>query len=95
MLVRRGRGNHVQHHGIQQILDVQTQGLVNKALGIAGAGQVLFENLHPKAVVDALEQDAAQFQVAVNHQHVGRAVLFGGNCRRQPAGASANHNHVI
>ena len=60
----------IQHHRIQQGFDAQAKRFVDEALRIAGTGQILFEDFQAKTVVDALQQDAAQLNIALDDQHI-------------------------
>jgi len=85
----------IQHHGVEQRLDAQRQGLIDEALGVGWAGQVFVEHLQAKTVVDTLLQNAAQLLVAFDQQYVVRAVLLGSNGRRQPAGAGSDDDNIV
>ncbi len=86
---------HLQHDGIEQILDADSLRLVDKPLSVAGTGQVFLERLHAKAVVDALKQDPAEFQVAINQQHIVRAVLFGLDSGGQSPRPRADDDDIV
>ena len=76
-------------------LDAQGEGFVDVELGVGGAGQIFLEHLQPEAVVDALQEDAAQLEIALDDQNVFGAVLAGGDGGRQPARAAADDDHVV
>ena len=76
----------IQHHGIQQGFHPEGQRFIDKALGVSRAGQVLLEDFQAKTVVDALLQNAAQFLVALDDQHIFGAILFGGDGAASPPG---------
>jgi hypothetical protein len=69
-----------------RVFDAHRKRLVDEALRVERPGQILLEDLHPKAVVDALQQDAAQLHVALDDQHIFRAVLLGAMAAASPPG---------
>ena len=85
----------IQHHRVQQGFNAQREGFVDEELGIGRAGQVFLEHFQPEAVVDALQQDAAQLEIALDDQNVLGAVLFGGDGGCQPARTAADDDHVV
>lgn len=58
-------------------------------------GHVLVKKFQPEAIVDALQQDAAEFHVALDDQHIFCTVLFCGDGGRQPARAAADKDDVV
>jgi len=85
----------IQYHGIQKRLHPQRQRVINVMLGIRGTGQVLLEGFQPKTVVNALLQDSAQLQVALDDQHILRSLLFRGDGRRKASGSGADDHYII
>ena len=88
-------GGDIQHHGIHQGLDAEAFDLLNEILGIGRAGHIFTEKFQPEAVVDTLQQDPAQFDIALDDQDIVCTVLFSGNGGSQPAGAAADDDDVI
>ena len=64
-------------------------------LGVGWAGHVFIEELQAEAVVDALQQDAAQFNVAFDNQDVVRPVFLSRAGGRQAPRAAADDDHII
>jgi hypothetical protein len=60
--------------------------LLEVALGVLGAGQLLLEVVQAEAVVDALLQDAAGLALAVDDQHALRARFRAPSAAARPAG---------
>jgi len=88
-------GRYVHHHRVQQHFHVQAHHLFDKVLSVSRTRQVFFQKLQTKPIMDALQQNAAQFRVAFNNQNIIRAGFLGFNRRRNAAWAAANHNNII
>ena len=81
------------HHAVQEQRNVGRAHLVDKALSILGAGELLLKVRKAKAGVDALAQDAAQVLLALNNGHT-RAGLMRGKCGSHAGGPAADNDHV-
>ena len=64
---------HFQHHRVQQHFDAAAVQLVDEALGILRAGQLLAEAVQAEAVVYALLEDAAQLAIPFQNDDLPRA----------------------
>ena len=87
-------GRQVQHHGVEFVGDLQLFGHRDKTGGVFGTGEFFLEGVQPKAVVDALVEDAAQLVVPLQDQQVLHAVPAGLHSGRQPGGAAADDNKI-
>ena len=84
-----------EDHGQELIFDAALKHLVDEALGVLGAGQLLLEGVQAEAVVDALVQDAAQLVVALQDQDAPIPGVVCGNRCRKTGGAAADDNNII
>ena len=69
--------------------------LLDKAVSVLGAGQLLLEGVQTEAVVDALVEDAAELFVTLEDKHVLCAAVIRRDCRRQSCGAAADDHDII
>ena len=60
----------VQHHGVQQVRDVQLPDLAGKPPGVLRPGKLPGEGVQAEARVDALVQNAAQLPVPLDDQQL-------------------------
>ena len=60
------------------------------AVGVLGARQLLAEAVETEAVVDALAQNTAGVQIALQDDHIAHACIVGGYGGGQTGGASAD-----
>jgi hypothetical protein len=68
---------------------------IGKPLGVFGAGKLLAEILQAKARVNALLQNSARADIALNKNDALRAVFLCGYCRRQTRRTRADYRNVI
>ena len=85
----------VDHHAPELNLDAGVVGQALKAVGVLGAGQLLFERDKPEPVVDALVEDAAELLVALDDEDLAGAGRARGGGSGETRGASADDDHVI
>ena len=78
----------------QQERDVPLHGLIDEALGIFRAGQLLLKGMEAEAVVDALVEDAAELRIALQNQDVLAARVVRGDRRGKARRAAADDEHV-
>ena len=83
-----------EDHGAQVDLDGGVFHAVDKALGVFGAGELLFKVGEAKAGVDALTQDAAELCVALDDR-CGSSGIGSLECRRHTGRAAADNNDVV
>ena len=85
----------IHHHGVQLVFYAEIINLLDEAVGVLGAGQLLLEGVQAEAVVDALVEYAAQLAVALQDQHALASVLSRGNRGGKSRGASADYDYII
>ena len=67
---------HVKDGGVGLDLDAHLGSLIDIALGVLGAGQLLLEAVEAKAVMDALAQDAARVMLTLDNEQIVDAVFL-------------------
>jgi len=85
----------IEDHRVKQCVNAEAHGLVDEALGVARAGEILSEDLQTEAIVDALEKDAAQLAVAFQKEHIVGAGLLCSARSSQAARPAADDDHVV
>ena len=85
----------LQHHGVQLYLYLGFLQHLHKPPGVLRAGELFFEVVQPKAVVDALVQDAAKLLVPLDDDDFLGSVLVGGAGGGKAGGASADDDDVV
>ena len=83
-------GGHVQNSRAGLDGDASLQSHLVVTVGVLGAGQLLAEAVETEAVVDALAQDSARVQVALQDDHVTDTVIIGGHSGGHTGGATAD-----
>ena len=82
---------HIQYHRVGQNGHGGLAEHFNEPSGVLRPGQLLFEVMQAKAVVDALVQNAAQLPVALQDQNITQARVIG-RARCGKAGGAAADN---
>ena len=84
----------IEHHRVQPVWDLQRLHLLDEAVGIFRAGQLLPERVQAEARVNALVQDAAELTVALEDQDILHARAPRGDGRGQPRRAAADDGQL-
>ena len=90
-----GTGEELEHHGVQLHFHIGILDLMNKSGGVFRPGELLFEVVEPKTVVDALVENAAQLLVPLQNQHLPQPLVPGLPGGGQSGGPAANDNEFI
>ena len=88
-------GEELEHHGVQLYFHIGILDLLNKPGGVLRSGELLVEVVEPKAIVDALVEDAAQLLVPLQNQYLPQPLVPGLPGGGQSGGAAANDDEFI
>ena len=82
-----------KHHAAHKQRNVGRAHLVDKALRVLGAGELLLKVRKAKTRVNTLAEDSAQMLLAL-HDGQARASLMCGKCSRHASRSAADNDHV-